>query len=540
MIHVKKIEEELDFHWCMDKIRPRTPYGIEYKKAMKPYPVGTDQELGKTLDILESYVDWLKNYETERKLDALLKHIKDIRFSIKRAEEEQVLSEVELFEIKTFIFLLNKIWEFKEEEELPEHFNTKIRPISELMNLLNPKGAQPDTFYIYDSYSKALATLRVKRSGKENEYRRAIRQLKVKIRDEYGIILSGDNTVITQKRDEAYRKKLEDCPYLIYSSETYNNLVFSLKLGEELMELQEMAEKLKEEEEEEEIKVRGLLSEKIAEYSKDLKSNIHGIANLDLYLAKARFALEINGEKPEIRSRQKIYIRNGRHPKIEQDLKRKSMKYIPITIELEQGVTCITGANMGGKTISLKLVGLLCLMAQMGLYVPADYMEFALQEYIVTSIGDKQSTESGLSTFGGEIANVVEAMKFADKKGLILIDELARGTNPMEGYAITLAIVEYLNKQEAITVLTTHFDRVTSNREIKHLQVIGLSKFDFSHHSINDVEDKLKILNKYMDYRLVEVSNFTEVPKDAINIAEIMGLPKDIVQSAEETVKNGW
>ena len=131
-------------------------------------------------------------------------------------------------------------------------------------------------------------------------------------------------------------------------------------------------------------------------------------------------------------------------------------------------------------------------------------------------------------------------MKFADRPGLILIDELARGTNPMEGYAITLAIVEYLNKKEGITVLTTHFDRVTGNRDIKHLQVVGLSTFDFSKNNMDDVEDKLKILNKYMDYRLVEVSNFTEVPKDAINIAEIMGLPKEIVNKAAETVKNGW
>ncbi len=149
--------------------------------------------------------------------------------------------------------------------------------------------------------------------------------------------------------------------------------------------------------------------------------------------------------KPKITKEHSIKIVEGRHLKVEEFLKTKGLKFTPISIELREGVSCITGANMGGKTVSLKLVGLLTVMAQYGLMVPAKEMILGLNQFIKTSIGDPQSTDKGLSTFGGgEIRLIQQAIERSQEKGLILIDELARGTNPEEGYAISKAIVEYL------------------------------------------------------------------------------------------------
>src|SRR5690554_134259 len=203
-------------------------------------------------------------------------------------------------------------------------------------------------------------------------------------------------------------------------------------------------------------------------------------------------------------------------------------------MELKEGVVCITGANMGGKTISLKLIGLLSAMAHYGLYVPAKEMKTGLSLYIKSSIGDMQSTDSGLSTFGGEVRVVSEAMRRANEKGLILVDELARGTNPEEGYAISKAIVKYLMDKPAITLLTTHYDNVADIPGVKHLQVVGLSEID-----INSIEGELKtsdgmeIVNKYMDYRLRIVDESAPIPRDALNIARIMGLKNEILRIAE-------
>jgi DNA mismatch repair ATPase MutS len=164
-------------------------------------------------------------------------------------------------------------------------------------------------------------------------------------------------------------------------------------------------------------------------------------------------------------------------------------------------------------------------------------MELGLNKYIKTSIGDMQSTDSGLSTFGGEIKVVEEAIKRANENGLILIDELARGTNPEEGYAISKAIVTYLMNKNSITLLTTHYDNVADMESIQHLQVVGLSEIDFNilKENINP-EDGMEIINKYMDYRLKEVSANKIIPKDAINIAKLMGLNEEIIKIAEKIV----
>jgi len=243
----------------------------------------------------------------------------------------------------------------------------------------------------------------------------------------------------------------------------------------------------------------------------------------------------MDATKPVILDEHIISIKRGRHPKIEDLLRDRDLEFTPISIDLREGVACITGANMGGKTISLKLVGLLAAMAHYGLYVPAERMELGLSLYIKSSIGDMQSTDSGLSTFGGEVQVVSDAMERADEKGLILIDELARGTNPEEGYAISKAIAIYLMDKPAITLLTTHYDNVADIEGIQHLQVVGLSELDVETLSEEISEgDGMEIINKYMDYRLRVVDKTTGIPRDAINIARIMGLRTEILKIAEE------
>ena len=540
MKRVKKVEDILDFTWCLQRISTQTPYGLDYKKAIKPYPRGAEKYLEKALDQVEAYMNYLSSLESTMRLADILHCAKDIRFSIQRSVEENVLSEVELFEIKAFIFLLDDLKAYLESSHAPYFEETDIQTIPELTQLLNPEGSSRDTFYIYDSYSEELARIRDEISTVNRDVRTAIRNYRKKIQDDYQISLNPDQSIIVSKSNEELKNRVENCPYLTFASESYSNLVYTLKKEDALYQQEAKIDQLKEAEEREEFNIRQEITAKIASYNKEITTNIHHLANLDLTLAKAKFSLEIKGVKPKILQEHRIELCEGRHPKIEHNLQKNNLTFTPISISVEEGVTCITGANMGGKTISLKLLGLLAYLGQCGILVPAKSMEMGLNEYIFTSIGDEQSTDSGLSTFGAEIAQVVKALDKSKDPGLILIDELARGTNPIEGYAISLSIVHKLQSASAITVLTTHFDKVTDLEGVRHLQVIGLSDFDFDDESKQDVEDKLKILNKYMDYRLKEVPRSNDVPKDAIQIGKIMGLPQDVIEYAEKTLKNGW
>jgi DNA mismatch repair ATPase MutS len=206
---------------------------------------------------------------------------------------------------------------------------------------------------------------------------------------------------------------------------------------------------------------------------------------------------------------------------------------MPISAELSEGVTLITGANMGGKTVSLKMVGLLACMAQYGLLVPAGYMRFQPFDFVYISCGDEQSVDLGLSTFGGEIKSITEVISKSKNRGLVLLDELARGTNPKEGYAISYALIDYLIKKPCISLVTTHLEGL-EREELRHFQVKGLRDLDFN--TTIDYGD----ISKYMDYNLIEVKGEMGIPEDAIKIARIMGMPEEIISLAESIMKNKY
>lgn len=531
----RQVKQALDLDYILEKISPCTSYGRAYKAAIKAYPPGTEDYLRQDLDLLEAFIDWSQDKEKLRDVMGVLHGVKDVRYSIKRAREEAVLSEVELFEVKTLVFAIKDLVRLLKDTGLLESSKTRLEPIGDLEEALNPQGQSTKSFYIYDDYSDDLSEMRRVRSDLENKIRMEVRRRRTQLKKDHNLSLSADQTVVLSKQDKDSIKRAQEAEDLSFSSETFSTLVYSLKLGDAMLESQDRVEALKGQEEEEELRIRSLLSERVAESAKSLLDNIHGLGNIDLYIAKAAFAKEISGVKPEIVDDHRILIEEGRYPKVQAQLKKQGMDFTPISIELDEGVTCITGANMGGKTISIKIVGLLAIMAQVGLFVPAQRMVYGLNEFVRTSIGDFQSTESGLSTFGGEIKNVSQALEEVDKRGLVLIDELARGTNPQEGYAISFAIARYLVEKESITIITTHFDEITKLDGVKHLQVVGLQNVD-----LDDLgktgEDPLKQINSLMDYRLEEVSQFTQVPKDAIRIAQLMGLPRDIVAYAEDAL----
>jgi dsDNA-specific endonuclease/ATPase MutS2 len=158
-------------------------------------------------------------------------------------------------------------------------------------------------------------------------------------------------------------------------------------------------------------------------------------------------------------------------------------------------------------------------------------MEVGMNAFIYISAGDEQSIDLGLSTFGAEIRSVNEALTKSDEQGLVLIDELARGTNPHEGYAISKAIISYLADKPSITIITTHFDGLVKEN-IKRLQVKGLKNIDFK--KIKDPE----AISEYMDYTLIEVEGESKVPQDAINISRLMGIPEEILHEAEKIMEN--
>ena len=210
--------------------------------------------------------------------------------------------------------------------------------------------------------------------------------------------------------------------------------------------------------EQEEIQViLARLSNEAGEYIQELRTNFAILTELDFIFARGMLALSMNASKPIFNTKGYIHIREGRHPLLDKK------KVVPITLTLgsDFDLLIVTGPNTGGKTVSLKTVGLFTLMGQAGLHIPAlDRSELGVFHEVYADIGDEQSIEQSLSTFSSHMTNIVSFLKDVDEHSLVLFDELGAGTDPTEGAALATAILSYLHQRGIRTMATTHYSEL--------------------------------------------------------------------------------
>lgn len=218
-------------------------------------------------------------------------------------------------------------------------------------------------------------------------------------------------------------------------------------------DLRELAAKEKEEIE----KILADLSSQCAEYQEELSTNITVMAHLDFVFAKANLSRSYSGTEPLFNENGYINIKKGRHPLLD----KKKVVPIDISIGKDYRLLIVTGPNTGGKTVSLKTVGLLTLMGQAGLHIPAfNHSELSVYEDVFADIGDEQSIEQSLSTFSSHMTNIVSIIEKSNYRSLVLLDELCAGTDPTEGAALAMAILKNFLRRDVTAMATTHYSEL--------------------------------------------------------------------------------
>lgn len=439
--------------------------------------------------------------------------VADIRGSLKRLEIGSILSPQELLGICKMLETCNRVKAYSRREndnELPDALDVMFFALQPLTPLANEiRRCIPSEEEISDDASPALRSIR-----------RSMRQMNDKVHAQLTSMLNGSartylqDAVITMRNGRyclpvkaEYRGQVQG---MIHDQSSTGSTLFVepmavIKLNNELRELE-----LKEEKEIEVILSN--LSQQAANNLEALADDLTLLTKLDFIFARAMLSKAYNGSEPDFNEDGIIHIKKGRHPLLDKS------KVVPIDIRLgsDFNLLVITGPNTGGKTVSLKTVGLFTLMGQAGLHIPAfDHSQLAVFTDVFADIGDEQSIEQNLSTFSSHMTNTVSILQKVTERSLVLFDELGAGTDPTEGAALAIAILSSLHRQNIRTMATTHYSE---------LKVFALSTPGVENGSCEFDVETLR-----PTYRLL-----IGVPgkSNAFAISSKLGLPDDIIEEA--------
>lgn len=444
-----------------------------------------------------------------------LSGIKDIRPSLSRADLGGSLNTIELLNIARVLQCARLVKGYTSDDKLGKSCIDHLFAALHANRFLEEKitGSIVGEDEIADSASSELANIR-----------RKIRAASARVRDCLQKIISSPSyakvlqePIITMRSDRFVVPVKAECkgaiPGLVHDISASGATLFiepmaAVKANNELREL---AAKEKTEIE----RILAELSADCAAHAEDIASDYSYLITLDGIFARAKLSYKLNGIEPELREKG-VVLRRARHPLLPKD------KAVPISLELGEDfdTLIITGPNTGGKTVTLKTIGLLNVMAQCGLHIPADDGSgVPVYRHVLADIGDEQSIEQNLSTFSAHMTNIVHILNECDADSLLLFDELGAGTDPTEGAALAIAVIEHARKMGANVAATTHYAE--------------LKVYATNENGIQNASCEFDVETLSPTYRLL-----VGVPgkSNAFAISERLGLSKEIIDDAKARI----
>lgn len=446
---------------------------LEYKKIIDSLQKKAESHLGREkIKNIKPLTDKKKVeqmlMETEEALSLLIKRgnpplfgIHNISQEIRRVQLGGFLSPAGLLKIADTLrvsrALKKYIKETKEEETesfpLIEGLIEGLRVYSHIEKSIN--RAIIDEEEIADNASTRLKNIRRQIARRNNEIKDKLNSIitsptyKKHLQDSIVTVREGRYVVPVKQESRG------SVPGLVHDISASGATVFIEPMA--VVDLNNQLRELEIKEREEIEKILADLSNLVATEATGIFANQEKLQNLDFIFAKGKLALEMDATRPLLNDKGYINLKRARHPLLD------PKEVVPIDVYLGKEFTSliITGPNTGGKTVSLKTVGLLTLMAQSGLHIPADFnSELAVFDQVFADIGDEQSIEQSLSTFSSHMTNIVDILNRVEDNSLILFDELGAGTDPTEGAALAMAILDYLLKKDVRTIATTHYSQL--------------------------------------------------------------------------------
>lgn len=444
----------------------------------------------------------------------------DIREALLLAKKGGSLTMRQLLEVQNVLGISSEVVDFMHDDALPD-----LKYIGEMVDLIVEFTA------LEKEISRCILTedeMADNASPKLKDIRRSIHQQNQAIKNKLSrIITSSSNKTYLQDAIVTMR----DGRYVIPVKQEYRSffpgMVHDQSKGGATLFIEpqgvvELNNKLRELEVEEQLEIARILAElssRVAEHYREIRSNLELLIKLDFIMAKGKLSCKMHASEPKIDIDGELRLISARHPLIEYK------KAVPVDIRIggDYRTLIITGPNTGGKTVSLKTAGLLVMMAQSGLHIPASHAStLPIFGEVFADIGDEQSIEQSLSTFSSHMKNIVSIIDKASYDSLVLVDELGAGTDPTEGAALAIAILERFYDSGALTMATTHYNE--------------LKKYALATSGVENAAMEFDVETLTPTYRLL-----IGVPgkSNAFEISKKLGLSESVIERATEHIKHG-
>ena len=444
----------------------------------------------------------------------------DIREALLLAKKGGSLTMRQLLEVQNVLGISSEVVAFMHDDALPE-----LKHIGEMVDLI------VEFTVLEKEISRCILTedeMADNASPKLKDIRRSIHQQNQAIKNKLSrIITSSSNKTYLQDAIVTMR----DGRYVIPVKQEYRSffpgMVHDQSKGGATLFIEpqgvvELNNKLRELEVEEQLEIARILAElssRVAEHYREIRSNLELLTKLDFIMAKGKLSCKMHASEPKIDTDGELRLISARHPLIEYK------KAVPVDIRIggDYRTLIITGPNTGGKTVSLKTAGLLVMMAQSGLHIPASHAStLPIFGEVFADIGDEQSIEQSLSTFSSHMKNIVSIIDKASYDSLVLVDELGAGTDPTEGAALAIAILERFYDSGALTMATTHYNE--------------LKKYALATSGVENAAMEFDVETLTPTYRLL-----IGVPgkSNAFEISKKLGLSESVIERATEHIKHG-
>lgn len=500
----------LEYHKIIALLQECTSFSISKEIA------GEIQPLTDISEIISRQKETTEAKEIlRREPDVPLGGMRDIRNLLRKAEIGGVLEPSELLEVGDMLLAVRRLKAFFRDKtesypvvsrlteqlcalrELEDRIRESIEPGGEVAD-----KASPELRRLRSRKRDLQASLKEKMDSiiRSSEFHKYLQDPIITMR--------GDRYVIPVKQE--YRAQV---PGIIHDQSASGATLFIEPMP--VVEKNNELRRVMVEEKQEIIRILIRITGEVLASHDEIFVSVETAGIIDFIIAKGKLSSRLDGGEPEITDRPQIKITGARHPLLKG-------KAVPVSVRLGQdfGILVITGPNTGGKTVALKTVGLLILMAQSGLHIPADTgSQTGVFHNVFTDIGDEQSIEQSLSTFSSHMTNIIGILRDVDDKSLVLFDELGAGTDPTEGAALAMAILDYLDKKQVRTIATTHYSE--------------LKAFAFNRPGVENASVEFDITSLRPTYKL----NIGQPgSSSAFEIAGRLGLSEAIIDTARQAL----